>query len=91
MPDHLLIRRERASVWTLRLTRSDADPIPIGQVCHTAAGYSAHTADGAELTDPATGRVEFGSLQAAADELADTHRRGEAPVAAPIVSAPRRI
>lgn len=85
MPDHLLIRRERASVWTLRLARPDADPVLIGQVHGTAAGYTATTADGAELTDPATGRIEFDSLQAAADTLADTHRRGEVAAPVPIV------
>jgi hypothetical protein len=84
LPDHLLVRRERASVWTLRLTRPDADPLPIGQVCRTAAGFTAHTAAGAQLTDPATGWVEFSSLQAAADQLADTHRRGEAPALVPV-------
>lgn len=85
MPDHLLIRRERASVWTLRLARPDADPVLIGQVCGTAAGYTATTPDGTELTDPATGRVEFDSLQAAADNLADAYRRGEVAIPEPIV------
>ena len=85
MTDHLLIRRERASVWTLRLTRPDDDPVLIGQVSRTAAGYAAHAADGSELTDPATGRSEFETLQAAADRLAESHRQGEAPPAVPVV------
>jgi hypothetical protein len=83
LPDHLLIRRERAYVWTLRLTRPDADPVLIGQVCRTAAGYIAQSAHGAKLADPATGQIEFESLQAAADQLAEVHRAGEAPVPAP--------
>lgn len=84
MTDHLLIRRERASVWTLRLTRPDDDPVLIGEVSRTASGYAAHTADGAELTDPATGLTEFASLQAAADRLAESHRHGEAAPAVPV-------
>jgi hypothetical protein len=85
MPDHLLIRRERASTWTLRLARPDADPVLIGEVCRTPTGYTATTAEGAELADPATGEVEYASLQAAADELAAANRRRGTALPAPVV------
>lgn len=84
MSDHLLIRRERASVWTLRLTRPDADPVLIGRVCRTATGYTADTAEGARLTDPGSGHLEFTSLQAAADELVAAHFRVETPAHVPV-------
>jgi hypothetical protein len=83
LPDHLLIRRERASVWTLRLTDPDGDPVPIGEVSRTAGGYTARTADGSEVADPVTGQTEFESLQAAAERLAECHRQSEAPAPLP--------